>query len=710
MAKETYQDTSKTITANIGAAVDGFVRMSKDQRLPFSRKWYDNNFFDDGFHYRYVHRTTNRIVDLSEKAKVNSPMRAIPKASRQLRGMANLLLSGDFVPVARPDNIDKNQYSDPDQLKQAQETATMQAKRVGYWLIDLFKEQEISTSKLPQMIILAGKHSVAWLQIWPDKRLGKICMQVRDAFDVFVMGNLTDAEDSPMMVIGYPELVSKIKANPDFDAAQLELISPDNKYACDEIKQAYLMAKTGNNPVSDSAVTLLHKEAYIKEYLNEDNLARIQRQKDGDRILTGKRMGDIVIRQVHVAGDIWLSDKYTLMRSYPLVPLQLEPGPLYQIAAIERFIPANKSLDVLVSRGEHYANTMTTGTWLKRKGESTEITNTSGVQMLEYESQAPTQGQMAPIPAYYFSLIDYMGQLIEEQGVSTSALGKIPKGVKANAAIESLKASEYSNLKIPLDQVKLFIKRVAQKSMEIADDYIITPQNVQYMDQGKPQYFDVIGKTAMELRAELDVPVEGEVTPISGKNAIDIEVETGLGFTPEGKRGAAKEVMEMLTPFVTAKLFPPEPLIKIIEQTLKTYQFGNTADIVEGLNQGMPGQTAPLSEDQITQMKIAVAEVLKDMGADLGANADQRITETKIGVVEALKDAGMLDKSGEGETVTKPPSQSMSFKDLPAAGKVQMAAQAGIELSEQELQAEEEAKQAEEAEVKDAQQKDQNAA
>src|SRR3990167_10483895 len=85
--------------------VNEMMRFSLNQRRSFERRWYDNNFFDDGYHYRYLNKVTNKIVDLSEKSTLYNPMRAIPKASRQIRGVANLLVSDDPTPTVFPERV-----------------------------------------------------------------------------------------------------------------------------------------------------------------------------------------------------------------------------------------------------------------------------------------------------------------------------------------------------------------------------------------------------------------------------------------------------------------------------------------------------------------------------------------------------------------------------------------------------------------------------
>jgi len=94
-------------------------------------------------------------------------------------------------------------------------------------------------------------------------------------------------------------------------------------------------------------------------------------------------------------------------------------------------------------------------------------------------------------------------------------------------------------------------------------------------------------------------------------------------------------------------------------------------------------QSAPLTEDQITQMKVAMLEAMKDAGV-VGPDADQKLVDsTKVGTVEALRDTGMLNKPQEN--LDKEPSKSISFKDLPPEGKQQLAAQAGIQLDPNQI-------------------------
>src|SRR5258708_39418029 len=112
--KGSFESTANVETEDMGLAMEDMKMTAKSRRRIFERRWYDNNFFDDGFHFRYLSRSSNKIVDLSERATIYTPQRSIPKSSRQIRGISNLLMSSDPTPTVYPDPIDPT-LKDPQQ-------------------------------------------------------------------------------------------------------------------------------------------------------------------------------------------------------------------------------------------------------------------------------------------------------------------------------------------------------------------------------------------------------------------------------------------------------------------------------------------------------------------------------------------------------------------------------------------------------------------
>ena len=673
--------TSTFDSERMAEQVNEMMRFSLNQRRPFERRWYDNNFFDDGYHYRYLNKVTNKIVDLSEKSTLYNPMRAIPKASRQIRGVANLLVSDDPTPTVYPERVLSIRFNGNDRAyQQALQVAKDAAKKRGYWLEQEFKAQELS-EKLAFMIILAAKHGVSWLEIWPDSEKEMIKTQVYDAFDVYTVGNITDPEDAPFLGKAVPRLIYQIKTDERFDKDQREKISPDNKNASSDIKEAYMNSRFAKQANPDMAATLIQKEWFIKEYLNEMNMAKIRMQDDGDKILKGKEDGDCIIRQIFVAGNITLRDRYVNLDHYPFVDFRFEPGPIYQTPLIERFIPQNKSLDAAVSRVERFMHTMNVGMWIKRSGEQFKITNDAGGQQIEYEDVPPTQAQLTPMPAYVFNFMSLLSSLIEEQGVTTSTLGKLPTGVKANAAIESLKESEYANLVIAKRRLKRTLQTIAERMLEIADEYFVTPQEIEYLDKGKPDYFMVIGDEALKGRKKLKVETAEDVISISRDLKVEVEVQSGSAFTREGKKAASKQLIDTMAQYFELGILPPEAIKIAFEQWLTDYGFGATAEFMDAWQKAFKEGGMP--QANIDQMKVGMMEEFKDM-IDKGIlpTPDQRMQEVKVANMEALADvqkAGGMN--GQQGAESKEPSKSISFKDLPPEGKSQLAAQAGIQLN-----------------------------
>jgi len=678
-------DTSHTETDQVSQRIEAMVRAADSQRTHFVRRWYDNNFFDDGYHFRFVDRQTNRIVDLTRKKSFGGPVRAIPKASRQIRGVANLLVSGDPTPVVYPEKLERANYSNDEEFNAVKEQGQLIAKKIGHWLQEEWKDQAIYQNII-QMIILTAKHGVSFMQIWPDKREESIKTKVYDAFDIRLLGNLTDIQDSPFIIKSTPHLISDIRGNSNYDKDQRMKVQPDNKSSQNDMKEAYLSRRYGRDGGTSETSSALVHEAFTKEYINEFARRRIQQFGNADKVLEGKKDGDVVIRHTFSTNGVWLKDEYLEYDKYPFVDFRMEPGPIYQVPLIERFIPSNKSLDQIVSRLEKILHTHTVGIWLKRRGERFDISNQAGGQVVEYDSTPPTQANMAQVPAWVFSVIDLINSFIEEQGVTTSALGKIPGGVKSGKAIESLKESEFANLVIANRQLKETVRQIAQTYTRIAHDFFITPQTVHFMDKGEPSYFDIIGQRGVEAREELNFEVPEGIVPIKKDLKIDIEIQSGLGFTREGQIQRATDLSQFMLQMVQAQAMPPQAMQVFVRQLLEIYQFGSISEIMEAIDEN-PAE-GDLTKEQLDKVKLAVLEVMSDVEKAKGSpqeQQEQRVTEAKVGAAQAIKDiqeamGGGQAPQGEREEA-KPPSRSISFKDLPPEGQAQLARQAGIDIT-----------------------------
>lgn len=670
-------------TDKIGQALETQVKEKMLQRRRHERKWYENNFFDDGYHFRTISKKTGRVIDRATVAGGNTE-RAIPRASRQIRGVSNLMFAAEPFPVVYPARITKENYRDATGMvdeaafMKAKEQSKQQARKQGTWLTTEWEDEQELNIKLINMMLKASKNSIAYLGVTSDTDKQIIHTDVYDAFDLVLDGDKEDLEDCPLIDKSRARLIEEILADPMYQKARLNKLTPDNRYASSDLKEAYMTSRYGSKTDDTKRGTLLEHETFLKEVLSEKNWEQAIKMGSDTGAMEGKSRGDIIMRHTFWAAGVTLHDEYINYDCYPFAEFRFEPGPLYQKPFIENFIPQNKSLDIVMTRLEQWINSMIVGVYQKRKGENFQISNFAGGQVMEYETTPLSQMQNATVGSTPFNVINLLDKYIEEQGASTSALSQIPSGVKANVAIENLKATEYGNLKISTLMLKRTIKKTAELMLERADKDYLEPKEVEYMEDGDPDYFDVIGKRGYDLSQKVGKELPPDITVLSKDTKVRIEIEPGMGLTTQGQRESMQQIITFIAQFSEAGKIPPEALNMAIKKFLETFGYGNTQEFMEALEDGLT--EADMTEQTIEKVKLAVAETMKDLDM-VGPKADQKLVDsTKLGTVEAMKDLGMTDGMGKEPEKNK---VSISYKDLPVDGKVQAAAQAGIAIDPQ---------------------------
>jgi hypothetical protein len=182
------------------------------------------------------------------------------------------------------------------------------------------------------------------------------------------------------------------------------------------------------------------------------------------------------------------------------------------------------------------------------------------------------------------------------------------------------------------------------------------------MDNGNPDYFDIIGQKGMEQYQKLankkgalvNIP---DAIPIKHDYKVEIEIESGLGYTEEGKRNTMISILEWMMKLAQMGYVTNEAVGLVIQRFLEIFQFGSTAEFMDALEAGTP----PLTENQIKEVKIAVMEVIKDlqnaqqpqapmpstgMEAPAQTAEDQDILKIKTGVMQAFSDLKNANQGG----------------------------------------------------------------
>jgi hypothetical protein len=659
--------TVRTDSDKMGQAVEDMIGQALMRRRSHERRWYDNNFFDDGYHFRTISRKTGRVIDTLSKAN-GYVERAIPRASRQIRGVSNLLFAAEPYPVIYPKRISASEY--PQQIdpqtgqpapspdyQRALESAKKTAQRQGIWLSNQWEDEQHMMAKLLDMFILAAKNSIAYLQVYSDPRSEKIITEVFDAFDIIVYGDLRSLKDVPFITKTKSMGIDDIKSSPIFDPEKVAKLTPDNKYATSEIKDAYMRSRYGaKNLTTDNTATAIVKETFIKEFLTKDNWQQAVKLSADNNAMEGKSHGDDIMRHIFSSAGVTLGDEYIDYDDYPFAEFRFEPGALYQVPFIERFIPQNKSLDIIVTRLEKFVNSMVVGVYQSRKGENFDISNFPGGQHIQYETAPLEQMQLSNPGNAPFEVIQLLNKYIEEQGASTSVLGQIPSGVKAQGAIENLQQQEYSNLKMGTLMLKRCLQRIAELMLERAHKDFLKPQEVATMQDGEPDYFDVIGRRGLDLSQKVGKDLPQDLVTLDKNTKVRIEIEPGLGLTMDGKKQAMQNIIDYMIKLYQLGFIMPEAMQQVLKKFLETFGYGSTEEFMEAIENGV--SAGQMSDNQIKQMQIAIAQTLKDVQM-VGAQADQKsVMAAKVGTLESLKESGIIDKiMGDKQSV-------ISQKDL----------------------------------------------
>src|ERR1035437_9843411 len=131
----------------IGKMVEDMNFQAIMRRRAWERRWYNTNWFDDGLHFRVMSKPTGQIIDHVGR---NSGFieRAIPRASKQIRGIGALLLTPEYYPVVYPQRVTEEDFRDKrtgqidtQRLEKAREDAKENAKKQGIFIQTTWEDE-----------------------------------------------------------------------------------------------------------------------------------------------------------------------------------------------------------------------------------------------------------------------------------------------------------------------------------------------------------------------------------------------------------------------------------------------------------------------------------------------------------------------------------------------------------------------------------------
>ena len=355
---ENQQVTHSPDTRAIGKFIEDMNYQAIMRRRSWERRWYNTNWFDDGLHFRTMPRNESVIIDHAQRF-TGYVERAIPRASKQIRGIGALLLTPDYYPTVYPERISQTEFMDKitkqvdmAAYQKAMQTAKDNARYQGIFIQKTWEDELELDLKLADMILLTLKNGISFLQVYTDPHTGRVSGEVLDAFDIIMFGDKRELSELPFMTKASSVDFNEALSDPRFDEKNTALLTADNLYATSEVKQAYMQARYGSKLNSLGINSIVLRETHMKEYLSDDNWKQAIELGEKTGAMEHKSKGDMIMRHIFSAGGVTLHDEYVDCDDYPYAELRMESGMLYQIPVMERFIPLNKSQDVVVTRIE----------------------------------------------------------------------------------------------------------------------------------------------------------------------------------------------------------------------------------------------------------------------------------------------------------------------------------------------------------------------
>lgn len=476
----------------------GIYKSYNDATFKYRRQWYLNDNFYDGKHFVWWRRSTGTI-DRIEPPK-GMVLRSMPIASKKLDQIQNLMLANDPRWVVYPEKDTSGQVTDDMENI---------AKRAGQWL-EFQWDRLGMKQKLGDLVHYGLKFPYSFLEIGFDT---DIWVTVWDAFDILFQPEVSVIYDSPVLIKSVSKNVIDVRNNPNYNENKTKL-TPVMRYSSDEMKDMRMVEKFGYHRQKDQDENCDLKEYYFKEFQDD---------------------GTVKIRIVTTANDKFvLRNELTNKTEYPFVLFSPHSGNLLQPAWIERMMSQNKSIDLIISNIETFFHIMNKGYWIKHKNANvTRVLNEHG-QFIEWDVAEPHQAQMQSIPNYVFNHLANLEKWIDGQSVSSVTTGAVPKGVKAYKSIEAMKQSDAANMAMATVRLEGTIEKTAEIMLDNAEEFYTEPVQVQRLQEQKPDYFNVIGGN---FRGE-----DTSLIPLKASYKVDVNIESGLAYTEEGKRQTMLEL------------------------------------------------------------------------------------------------------------------------------------------------------------------------
>ena len=363
-----------------------------------------------------------------------------------------------------------------------------------------------------------------------------------------------------------------------------------------------------------------------------------------------------------------------------------DSGSFFSTSVLERCIPIQRAYNAVKNRKHEYINRITIGILTYEDGSLADEENIEedglapgSILPRKPGSSPPTFIQNQNTPSSFDTEEESLLQEFREiSGVSElSSSSQAPTGVGSGIALEVIKESDDTRISLTAENIREAVLEVAKQWLRLYKQYVSGPRMTRLVGKANEVYLTFWDKD--QLTSD-DVVAETEddlaQTPAQRKQQVLTMLQYGLFNDPDTGR---------LDRATRAKVFD-------------LLNYGNWEDgtsidqlhINKAMRENIDAQNGIMInvrdfDDHNIHIqehnKFRLSSDYDDLGherPDLADYFDQHVNMHQQAIQQQAQQSAMQ------QAATKP-MESMQFKDLPAAGQVQMAQQAGINLTQQDV-------------------------
>ena len=331
-------------------------------------------------------------------------------------------------------------------------------------------------------------------------------VQVLDPFDTYIDPYASSIADARYVVkvISRPKEI--VEQNPVYDKEAVKELGTTSKTSESMYKE---LINTNTNDTTATGDNMLLHETWCVT-------------KERIRVITtceGKILRNELTDFKKIPFEIYTPDVNT--------------GEIYGEGWVKNLVPLNKALNYLERAILEYNILFSKGKYITDSNSGIKIINNKNGQILRHKpGHNIQQMDMKPMSATPFKQIDNLKDYMQNIGAAHEAfMSKVPQGVTAGVAFDTLVANAYTNIVDLIDNLADCLSRLGEDILDISYDHqLIT----------KP-FRTETGDVYSVISGQVEEVPEG-VVGIPRNPEVKVKITGGISHTKEGKR----EILTML--------------------------------------------------------------------------------------------------------------------------------------------------------------------